>query len=162
MPEIRPLAEPDLTALWELISCSYSTAPCSRENVRADLANPDHLAMGYIEDEVLIACARAELMAGVWHVTDVCTRPEHRARGAASLALDELLARLRQIGDQMGSTLELDAENEPARRLYVARSFRDAGIRRAYYPNGADAIVMWRPPASVIDAGGASTWEPDV
>jgi len=40
--------------------------------------------------------------------------------------------------------LEVSERNAPARALYEAAGFRMAGRRRAYYPDGADALVLRR------------------
>ena len=41
--------------------------------------------------------------------------------------------------------LEVRAGNVPARRLYQRHGFREAGVRKQYYPdNGEDALVMVR------------------
>jgi ribosomal-protein-alanine N-acetyltransferase len=44
-------------------------------------------------------------------------------------------------------TLEVAADNIPARRLYDSCGFRVSGIRKDYYPrgeNGCDAVIMVR------------------
>mgnify|MGYP003330789341 CR=1 FL=1 len=41
------------------------------------------------------------------------------------------------------ATLEVAASNEAAQALYAAAGFRTAGVRRAYYRNGDDALIQW-------------------
>jgi hypothetical protein len=41
------------------------------------------------------------------------------------------------------ATLEVAAGNIAAQALYAAAGFRTAGIRRAYYRNGDDALIQW-------------------
>ena len=69
--------------------------------------------------------------------------PGHRRKGVASL----LLAR---FGEELGSLgvgrlhLEVAAGNAPARALYAAAGFAEAGRRKAYYGNGEDALLLSR------------------
>jgi ribosomal-protein-alanine N-acetyltransferase len=41
------------------------------------------------------------------------------------------------------ATLEVAADNDAAQALYAAAGFQTAGIRRAYYRNGQDALIQW-------------------
>ena len=41
-------------------------------------------------------------------------------------------------------SLEVRSDNAPARRLYERFGFRQASVRRGYYPGGVDALVMMR------------------
>ena len=41
-------------------------------------------------------------------------------------------------------TLEVRVSNRPAIALYEGFGFESAGIRRGYYQNGEDALIMWR------------------
>jgi ribosomal-protein-alanine N-acetyltransferase len=38
--------------------------------------------------------------------------------------------------------LEVSARNAPARALYAAAGFTACGVRRRYYPDGSDALVL--------------------
>ncbi|MBC7644894.1 MAG: GNAT family N-acetyltransferase, partial [Thermoleophilia bacterium] len=109
----------------------------------------------------LIAMGRAIALAGPWHVVDVCTDPSWQGQGIARRMLSELLSELRRRGDTQGVTLEVRVTNERALALYLAAGFIDRGRRPGYYTdNKEDAVVMWRAPQAVIEAGLADGWEP--
>ena len=40
-------------------------------------------------------------------------------------------------------TLEVRVSNEPAIALYRSFGFEEAGIRKRYYGDGEDALIMW-------------------
>jgi ribosomal-protein-alanine N-acetyltransferase len=42
------------------------------------------------------------------------------------------------------ATLEVAEGNQAARGLYEACGFQTAGVRRAYYRNGDDALIQWK------------------
>lgn len=86
--------------------------------------------------------------AGLWfthdeaHVTNVAVHPDARRSGVASalmLALaDEAISR-----GCAAWTLEVRVSSEGAQELYRKFGFVPAGVRKKYYDNVEDAIVMW-------------------
>lgn len=90
--------------------------------------------------------------AGVWivpdpdgdqaHVTNVVVAPEMRRHGVATRLLVELAERIVERGC-VAWTLEVRASSDGAQALYRAFGFAPAGVRKNYYDNSEDAIVMW-------------------
>ncbi|MDE8349929.1 MAG: GNAT family N-acetyltransferase [Acidocella sp.] len=64
-----------------------------------------------------------------------------KRRGIGRALLQVGLAQARSQGAEKVH-LEVAAGNAPARRLYEAFGFQQAGLRRQYYANGEDAVVM--------------------
>ena len=77
------------------------------------------------------------------HILNLAVRPDRRQRGVGR-ALVELI--LREAEEQRASmvTLEVRRENAPAVALYRALGFSERGLRRNYYGQGQDAIIMSR------------------
>lgn len=90
--------------------------------------------------------------AGVWivpdpagdqaHVTNVVVAAEHRRRGIARRLLVALAGEIIERGC-VAWTLEVRASSEGAQALYRRFGFVPAGVRRRYYDQSEDAIVMW-------------------
>jgi ribosomal-protein-alanine N-acetyltransferase len=86
--------------------------------------------------------------AGLWfavdeaHVTNVAVHPDARRQGVATalmLALaDEALRR-----ECAAWTLEVRVSSDGAQALYRRFGFAPVGVRKRYYDNVEDAIVMW-------------------
>jgi len=86
--------------------------------------------------------------AGLWfsvdeaHVTNIAVRPDSRRSGVATalmLALaDEAIRR-----GCAAWTLEVRVSSTGAQELYRRFGFAPAGVRKKYYDNVEDAIVMW-------------------
>lgn len=86
--------------------------------------------------------------AGLWftvdeaHVTNIAVHPDARRTGVATalmLALaDEALRR-----ECVAWTLEVRISSTGAQELYRTFGFAPAGVRKRYYDNVEDAIVMW-------------------
>ncbi len=79
----------------------------------------------------------------------IAVSPDRRRSGCATLLLNEVLLRLRELG-KSPLHLEVRASNLPAIRFYEAREFLACGRRKNYYPNGVlgnereDAVLMQR------------------
>lgn len=87
--------------------------------------------------------------AGMWtivdeaHITNIALLGTYRGRKWGERLLSELMKtasflRMERI------TLEVRVSNEVAKRLYMKKGFKPAGIRKGYYSdNGEDALIMW-------------------
>mgnify|MGYP006266393229 FL=1 len=76
------------------------------------------------------------------HVTNIAVDPEWQRRGIATELLLELCWKARERECQ-GLSLEVRVSNTSAQALYARFGFVPAGVRRKYYENVEDAIVMW-------------------
>ena len=76
------------------------------------------------------------------HVTNIAVDPRWQRRGIASELLLELAWKARERECQ-GWSLEVRASNKAAQELYRRFGFVPAGVRKKYYENVEDAIVMW-------------------
>jgi ribosomal-protein-alanine N-acetyltransferase len=90
--------------------------------------------------------------AGLWfvadpdgdqaHVTNVVVAEPHR-RGGIATRLMLALSRTAIARGCVAWTLEVRASSEGAQDLYRRFGFAPAGVRKNYYDNREDAIVMW-------------------
>lgn len=86
--------------------------------------------------------------AGIWkavdmvHITNIVTAKSFRNKGLGSIMLNKLieLAKLETNIDSI--TLEVNSNNIPAQRLYEKYGFKIVGLRKKYYNNKDDAIIM--------------------
>lgn len=73
----------------------------------------------------------------------IATRPDQRRRGLARAALEAAL----EQATEKGATrfhLEVAATNAGAIALYETAGFARTGLRRGYYRDGTDALLMSR------------------
>ena len=90
--------------------------------------------------------------AGLWispdpagaqgHITNIVVAADHRRRGVASRLLGSLAAEAIERGC-VALTLEVRVSSTGAQELYRKFGFGPAGVRKRYYENTEDAIVMW-------------------
>lgn len=76
------------------------------------------------------------------HVTNIAVAPSWQHCGVATETLLELAWRAREMGCA-ALTLEVRHTNSAAQALYRRFGFAPAGVRKRYYENTDDAIVMW-------------------
>ncbi len=78
------------------------------------------------------------------HVLNIATDPLYRRQGYARLLLDAARRHAAARGGE-SVTLEVRSGNTPAIELYSSLGYRKVGIRRRYYGDGEDAIIMTLP-----------------
>ena len=74
-------------------------------------------------------------------ILDVAVDPVQRRSGAGRLLVGAAFDQCREKGVQ-SLGLEVRVSNLPAIALYRSFGFTDAGVRRRYYENGEDALLM--------------------
>ncbi len=109
---------------------------------QTELAAAARPGIGLWEEEALLAMACGWLIVDELHITLVAVDPGRRRQGLGRLVLQGLIAAGQQRGARY-ATLEVSSANEPARALYGAAGFEEAGLRRGYYRNGEDALIQW-------------------
>ena len=86
-------------------------------------------------------------IVGEINITNVAVHPDYRRRGIADELMKAMKAEFdaRKVAgeDIVGITLEVRESNTPAIKLYEKYGFKAEGIRKGYYSDGEDAVIMW-------------------
>lgn len=137
---IRPMTPADLEAVVAVERLCHPH-PWSTEQFRQELENP--LArVDLLEcDGVIAGFLCWWLLAGEAEIQNVATAPRFRRRGVARRLLEQVLAEARRQGATR-ALLEARVGNGGAIALYRAYGFTDCGMRRGYYADGEDALLM--------------------
>ena len=85
--------------------------------------------------------------AGIWqpleeaHITNIVTKKDKRQNKIGTKMIEKLIdmAKDRKLSD---ITLEVNINNLPAINLYKKYQFKEVGLRKKYYNNIDDAIIM--------------------
>ena len=115
------------------------------------LASPGVFALAVGETTGFILC---RAMAGDSEVLTLAVAPSHRRQGVGRGLLEAALAEAGRRGAE-AMFLEVAADNAPALALYRSVGFAQVGLRRGYYPDGADALVMRQELAQGAQATGS-------
>jgi ribosomal-protein-alanine N-acetyltransferase len=100
-----------------------------------------HYLVGTIGDE-LVGYGGLLYVENDAHVTNIAVHPMWRSRGIATELLLDLAWEANRRGCE-AMTLEVRHTNIAAQQLYRRFGFVPAGVRKKYYENRDDAIVMW-------------------
>ena len=75
------------------------------------------------------------------NITNIVTRKTYRNKGIGKLLLKKLIEFSRNL-NLKSMTLEVNEQNIPAINLYKSFGFENAGLRKKYYNNEQNAIIM--------------------
>lgn len=137
---LRPLSEADLCAVLAIEEASFSS-PWTRASFLNELRSAHsqltvaewqgkivgYLCCWYVADEV--------------HILDIAVHPDARRQGIGKRLLCHAFAIGRQKAARSAS-LEVRRSNLPARALYEKFRFSEVAVRRRYYSDGEDALLM--------------------
>ncbi len=145
---IAPMNRRDLRAVVAIEQVTYPK-PWSRSVFEAELEQVDSGTRHYV-----VARRQRHVVgyAGLWlvpdpdgdqaHVTNVVVAESARRHGVGRQLMIEL-ARQAIARGCVAWTLEVRATNTAAQAMYERFGFYSAGVRKRYYENTDDAIVMW-------------------
>lgn len=104
-------------------------------------AGDRYYMVAYVDD-VLVGYGGLMFNGDDAHVSNVAVDPEFQQRGVATEILLDLANLCRDRGCK-AMTLEVRHTNVAAQNLYRRFGFVPAGVRKRYYENKDDAIIMW-------------------
>ncbi len=134
--------EEDAAALAVLEAHAFQGRSWGENNVKASFVAP--------RVTVLLAGSNKKAPIGfaMWRdlgpeaeLLTIGVAPASRGLGIAKALLEKVCEGARSSGAER-LFLEVDTNNEPAKALYMARGFEQTGLRRAYYRDGADALIL--------------------
>lgn len=149
--QVRASHVSDADAIAQLEGLS----PVTRRALTDGLARTDRrsvVAQSSDNGEV-VGFATLLLQPDAGHLDDVVVALSMRGQGIGG-ALVTRLIQLAAAHDRAEVTLEVSEHNRAALALYRRVGFQVEGRRPRYYPDGSDALIMWR-----RDGGSAEPFE---
>ena len=109
---------------------------------KSELLNPN--------SEYIVAKLNNDIVGfgGIWksvddiHVTNIVVHKNLRRQNIGSIILSNLIEISKSNKDITAITLEVNSNNIPAQKLYEKFGFKKVGLRKKYYNNTDDAIIM--------------------
>lgn len=139
--EIRPMELKDIDDVYEINRLSFSS-PWSRESFERELIS-NKIAHYFVAllDEKIVG------YIGIWQIfqeaqiTAIAVHPDYRRMGIGEALLDYII-NLCEQNYIKEIILEVRVSNTIAQNLYYKKGFKKVGIRKWYYKDGEDALVM--------------------
>lgn len=140
--EIVPVAAQHAGLLAALHAVSFPSEDQWDENAMSSLlSSPGVAAAVGVKDGTPASFIMIRSMVGEAEILTLCVVSAFRRQGLAQALLAwGLQAAQTEQAEQM--FLEVSVANEGAKTLYEKAGFTKAGLRRAYYPDGSDALVL--------------------
>lgn len=136
---IRTMTVEDLDIVLATEKRVYLT-PWSRRNYEFEVKQNRFaipVVMEY-QGEIIGHCVAWDLFE-TYHIATIVIMPEHQGQGLGKYLLDYMLSKSKMADHAL---LEVRESNIRARTLYQQYGFRDIGMRKRYYKDGENAIVM--------------------
>jgi ribosomal-protein-alanine N-acetyltransferase len=135
------MTEADLDQVMDLERAIFPY-PWRRSFFLSDLNRPQGSSMVADEGGFVIGYAVA------WgteetHLANLAVSESERGKGVGARLLDEVLAFARRSRAK-SVYLEVRVSNAVARKFYAVRGFVPTYLRKGYYENGEDAVIMER------------------
>ncbi len=138
--KITDMTLSDLLSIKDILSSKFDDF-WSFNVFCSELENPNSkYIVAKIDDEIVG-------FAGIWicvddiHITNIVTRTDKRCLGIGSLLLEKLIE-LSKKESLSSLTLEVSDKNTNAIKLYEKYNFKKIGLRKNYYSQNENAIIM--------------------
>ena len=93
------------------------------------------------QENEIVGFAGVMLIIDEVNIMNIVVRKNKRKLGIGSLLLNEII-RFSKIHSAASITLEVNEKNIPAIKLYEKYGFKQVGLRKKYYNNEDNAILM--------------------
>ncbi len=139
----RAAVEADVDAVAALEAATFGMDAWSTAQVREELLGARRRALVALDaaGERVVGYAVTALAGDVVDLQRIAVAPAHRRGGVARVLLDGVRALARTDGAHR-MLLEVSAGNSGARAFYAAEGFVQIDVRRGYYRDGSDALVL--------------------
>ena len=140
--EIIAMDKSHVQCVWE-IEKSLIASPWSKESIEK-LTTADYaVAKVAIMDGKVIGYYSFYQILDEADVNNIAVDVVWQNKGVGTALMSDMIEECKSRGIA-AITLEVGANNLVAQKLYVKAGFRQEGLRKKYYNNTEDAIIMWR------------------
>ncbi len=140
--QIRPAEISDLPRILEIEQESFPKDPWTASMFEEELYNPMKYFIVAEDGGRVLGFADTFLLPEICaEVFDIAVAGEARRRGIGKALMENIIDKTADCGVDC-LQLEVRTGNDPAIALYRSLGFEDAGIRKDYYGEGEDAILM--------------------
>lgn len=138
---IRRIEQKDINSILLLEKLLYKD-PWGEQNFESELSHNDYAYMYVLEhNDVILGYAGFWLSYEYATITKVSINPAVQKKGLGYYLFNDIINKAIELGATSFS-LEVRESNLVAQRLYEKSGFQKKGIRKGYYSDGENAIVM--------------------
>ncbi len=138
--KIEKLNESHIKGIMEIDKFS-SLVPWSEDSFTKELDNPVAFYFVALKDDQVIGYAGMWWSFDTCEITNIAVHPEYRRQGIGNTLLLELINLCKEY-EVSYLNLDVRVTNDTAKNLYIKNGFKQVGLRKKYYSNGEDALLM--------------------
>lgn len=138
--KISAMTLPDLDSISDILTCEFDDF-WNYNLFKSELENKNSMYIVAKLNNQIVGIAGIWLSVDDIHITNIVVKKNCRNQKIGSLMLNNLI-KLCENQTQKSITLEVNSNNIPAQKLYQKFGFKNVGIRKKYYNNTEDAIIM--------------------
>ncbi|WP_158678972.1 ribosomal protein S18-alanine N-acetyltransferase [Pseudoalteromonas sp. T1lg75] len=142
MHRLAPLGEQDVADMMAIERACHSH-PWSEKLMRSCLSGR-YFCTGLFNDNKLLGFYVAEQAGPDITLMDICVAPSEQGQGLGKVLMRSLIKDSTARNAEL-MFLEVRESNVAAIALYEAYGFITNGVRKKYYPDGEDALLMMKP-----------------
>lgn len=139
---LRPAKAEDLVRIGEIDVASF-VQPWAAKSFASVLVDEKYLLLVAEKNQVVCGFGAAYTVGDEGEIATLAVDESVRGQGVGAQILQALCLWCATRGADT-VFLEVRPSNQSARRLYQKFGFEDVGLRKGYYDNGEDAIIMKR------------------
>ncbi len=137
---VKELTDKDVDIITALYQTDFSDG-WNRQMLLSSFSSGRFKCLGAFKDDLLIGVVAFTLSLDFADIESVVTKLEFRRKGVADLLIKSALESIKQ--QNLSSVLlEVRAGNLPAINLYLKQGFNKISVRKGYYLDGEDAIIL--------------------
>ena len=139
MPEviIRPITVSDVSRIIDL-EMTYLGETIGSDMLISESTNPTIKFLAIEKNNLLLGYIGCYHILGECEILNFVIDGAFQRRGSGQMLFNELLKQV----DAKRVTLDVRVNNEQGMKFYLKNGFRKISIRKNYYSDGTDAIVM--------------------
>ena len=138
---IRRMTAADTENVWHIEAATFPTPWSLRDFEHEMRENPCARYLVAEKTGRIIGFAGIHIILDEGHITNIAVIHEERGQGIGRQLTTALMQYAANLGVQY-VTLEVRENNEPAKNLYRSLGFIKVGVRKKYYENLTDALIM--------------------
>jgi [ribosomal protein S18]-alanine N-acetyltransferase len=137
---VRPATADDVPAI-AAIEAGAAHQPWTASQIHDSLASPSTRGWVAVSEQAALGHLLASCVAEEGEILTLAVAPDARRRGLGRRLVGACTRHWRASGTRVG-WLEVRHDNVAALGLYGETGWVEAGVRRRYYRDGADALIM--------------------
>lgn len=139
--KIELMSNNDLESIKEILQTEFDEF-WNYEVLKQELAsNNSKYIVAKTLDNIIVGFSGIKIILDTAELMNIVTKKSYRENGIGKLMLEYLINYCKKIGIKT-LNLEVNAQNTIAINLYKKYNFKEVGLRKKYYNNTYDAILM--------------------